>query len=55
MLAIEAVSSLANELHISPGTLPRWKKQALIDHNHVPGVKSFEGRIGESPSLQQGS
>ena len=42
LLAGEPVASLASELHVSPGTLHRWKKQALIDHNLVPGVKSFE-------------
>jgi transposase len=42
MLAGEVVASLASELHISPGTLHRWKKQALINHDLVPGVKSFE-------------
>jgi len=42
LLAGEAVTSLADELHVSPGTLHRWKKQALIDSDLVPGVKSFE-------------
>jgi transposase len=42
MLAGEKVAALAAEFHISPGTLHRWKKQALIDHNLLPGVKSFE-------------
>jgi transposase-like protein len=42
MLAGEVVASLSSELHISPGTLHRWKKQALIDNDLVPGVKSFE-------------
>ena len=42
MLAGEKVAALASELHISPGTLHRWKKQALIDHDLLPGVKSFE-------------
>jgi transposase-like protein len=42
MLAGEMVAALATEFHISPGTLHRWKKQALIDRNLLPGVKSFE-------------
>jgi transposase-like protein len=42
MLAGEAAAVLASELHISPGTLHRWKKQALIDHDLLPGVKSFD-------------
>src|ERR1035437_9020075 len=42
MLASEKVADLASEFHISPGTLHRWKKQALIDDDLLPGVKSFE-------------
>jgi transposase-like protein len=42
MLEGEVVSALASELHISPGTLHRWKKQALIDQGLAPGTKSFE-------------
>ena len=42
LLEGENVAALASELHISPGTLHRWKKQALIDHDLLPGVKSFE-------------
>jgi transposase-like protein len=42
MLAGEKVAALATEFHVSPGTLHRWKKQALIDHDLMPGVRSFE-------------
>jgi len=42
MLAGEEVAALASELHISPGTLHRWKKQALIDNDLLPGVKSYD-------------
>jgi transposase-like protein len=42
MLAGERVESLAGELDVSPGTLYRWKRQALIDVGRRPGVKSFE-------------
>ena len=42
MLEGENVAALASEFQISPGTLHRWKKQALIDSDILPGVKSFE-------------
>ena len=42
MLAGEKVADLASEFHISPGTLHRWKKQALIDNDLLSGVKSFD-------------
>jgi len=42
MLAGERVEGLAEELDVSPGTLYRWKRQALIDVGRRPGVKSFE-------------
>jgi transposase-like protein len=42
MLAGEKVAALASEFRISPGTLHRWKKQALIDSDLLPGVKSFD-------------
>jgi transposase len=42
MLTGEKVGALATEFHISFGTLHRWKNQALIDHNLLPGVKSYD-------------
>ena len=42
MLADERVECLVVELDVSPGTLYRWKRQALIDVGRRPGVKSFE-------------
>jgi transposase len=42
MLAGERMVALASELHISPGTLHRWTKQALIDSDQLPGVKSYD-------------
>ena len=42
MLAGERVEGLAEELDVAPGTLYRWKRQALIDVGRRPGVKSFE-------------
>ena len=42
MLAGEKVAALASELRISPGTLHRWKKRALIDSDLLPGVKSYD-------------
>jgi transposase len=42
MLSGESVANVASDLKISIGTLHRWKKQALIDHDLLPGVKSFE-------------
>jgi transposase-like protein len=42
MPAGEKVAALASELRISPGTLHRWKKQALVDNDLLPGVKSYD-------------
>lgn len=42
MLAGESVVSLSKETSLSQGTLYRWKKQALIDADLIPGVKSLE-------------
>ena len=42
MLVGEKVAYLASEFHISPGTLHRWKKQALIDNGVLTGAKSFD-------------
>ncbi|HUC36358.1 MAG TPA: transposase [Acidimicrobiales bacterium] len=42
MLAGESVDVLSKELKVSAATLHRWKKQALIDANRKPGLKSFE-------------
>jgi transposase-like protein len=42
LLAGEKISSLARELNIAAATLHRWKHQALIDHDRLPGVKSFD-------------
>src|SRR5271154_6743968 len=36
----ETVKSLVDELHVSEHTLYSWRKQALIDAGHAPGVKS---------------
>ena len=42
MIAGERVEALAEEMGISPATLYRWKKQALVDSGDKPGVKSYE-------------
>jgi transposase len=42
MLAGESVAELARETSLSQGTLFRWKKQAQIDADLKPGVKSIE-------------
>jgi transposase len=42
MLAGERPEDLAAELEVSAGTLYRWKRQALIDADRRPGVKSYE-------------
>jgi len=42
LLAGESVAALARETSLSQGTLFRWKKQALIDADLAPGVKSIE-------------
>jgi transposase-like protein len=42
LLAGESVERLARELSMSPGTLYRWKRQALVDVGQVLGPKSFE-------------
>jgi transposase len=42
LLAGERPEELADELGVSPATLYRWKKQALIDAGRTPGVKSYE-------------
>jgi transposase-like protein len=42
MLAGERVEALAVEMKVSPGTLYRWKHQALIDAGRKPGQKSYE-------------
>ena len=42
LLAGESVSALSIETSLSAATLHRWKKQALIDHDVLPGVKSVE-------------
>jgi transposase-like protein len=42
MLTGEKVAELASEFHISRGTLHLWKKQALIDNDLLPSVKSFD-------------
>jgi transposase-like protein len=59
LLAGEPVAPLASELHVSAGTLHRWKKQALIDHDLVPGgalLPAFPRvvRETESPLLVPG-
>ena len=42
LVAGERVSSLAEELGVSEGTLYLWKRQALIDAGRAEGIKSFE-------------
>jgi transposase-like protein len=42
LLPGESISALANEMSLSAATLHRWKKQALINHDVIPGVKSVE-------------
>jgi transposase-like protein len=42
MLAGEAVKDLVAELEISPGTLYKWWRQALIDVGQRPGLKSYQ-------------
>ena len=42
LLAGESVASLAEELSLSIGSLYLWRKQARIDHDLAPGVKSIE-------------
>lgn len=42
MLAGEAVKDLAAELGVSPETLYKWRRQALIDAGQRPGAKSYE-------------
>jgi len=41
MLAGEEVADLASEFHISRGAQQR-RKQALIDNDLLPGMKSFD-------------
>jgi|SRR5579872_5496012 len=48
MLAGEPVKEVAERLAISPDTLYKWRRQALIDAGRRPGVKSYE-----SDPLQQ--
>jgi transposase-like protein len=42
LLAGGSISSLAEELSVAPATLHRRKKQALIDNDQLPGVRSVE-------------
>jgi transposase-like protein len=42
LLAGESVRSLSEELSISAPTLYLWRRQTLIDHDVVPGVKSID-------------
>jgi transposase len=42
LLAGESVRSLSDELSVSPATLYLWRRQTLIDHDVLPGVKSIE-------------
>lgn len=42
MLRGESVSQLSEQLRVSTATLFRWKRQALIDLDLIPGVKSME-------------
>ncbi len=42
LLAGESVAALARETSLSQATLFRWKKQAQIDADLKPGVKSIE-------------
>jgi len=42
LLAGESVDSLAVEFAVSTSTLYLWRKQTLIDHDLLPGAKSFD-------------
>src|ERR1700724_3331327 len=42
MLAGEAVKDLVAELGIAQVTLYKWRRQALIDADRRPGLKSYE-------------
>jgi transposase len=42
LLAGEAVKDLATELGVSPRTLYKWRRQALIDAGRHLGAKSYE-------------
>jgi transposase-like protein len=42
MLAGEAVKDLVDELGIANVTLYKWRRQALIDADQRPGLKSYE-------------
>jgi transposase-like protein len=42
LLAGDSVRSLAATYSLSTATLYLWRKQALIDHDLLPGAKSFD-------------
>jgi transposase len=42
LLAGESVDALSEELSISTSTLYLWRKQTFIDHDLLPGAKSFD-------------
>ena len=49
MLAGESVKDLAGELSVSDATLYKWRRQALIDAEESPGLKSYEAdRLGQA-------
>jgi transposase-like protein len=42
LLAGESVKVVAEELGVSTATLYLWRRQTLVDHDVIPGVKSIE-------------
>ncbi len=42
LLAGESVKVLSMELGVSTATLYLWRRQTLVDHDVIPGVKSIE-------------
>ena len=42
MLAGAPIKDVAESLGVSPRTLYKWRRQALIDAGRRPGVKSYE-------------
>lgn len=42
MLAGEPINEVAVHLDVSPNTLYKWRRQALIDAGRRPGVMSYE-------------
>jgi transposase len=42
LLAGESVDALSEEFLVSTSTLYLWRKQTFIDHDLLPGAKSFD-------------